>query len=81
METFGTLDDDARHLYEFTLTLLRNEKKESNIQVVLYNQALTPEMRRITDKAQGRWGEERKLLQLVNPIQPSVFCSKFAPTL
>merc|ERR1711951_186967 len=25
-------------------------------QVVQYNQALTPEMRRITDKAQGRWG-------------------------
>merc|ERR1712222_257897 len=31
-------------------------------QVALYNQALTPEMRRITDKARGRWGKE----QMVN---------------
>jgi len=28
-------------------------------QVAQYNQALTPEMRRITENAQGRWGKEQ----------------------
>ena len=52
--------NDKNWLFRWHCTChLRNEKKESNIQVALYNQALTPEMRRITDKAQGRWGKGR----------------------
>merc|ERR1712037_849775 len=45
-------------------------------QVALYNQALTPEMRRITDKAQGRWGKE----QLVNMSKVVNYSHKFSTT-
>merc|ERR1712212_627257 len=45
-------------------------------QVALYNQALTPEMRRITDKAQGRWGKE----QLVNMSKVVNYSHKFSNT-
>merc|ERR1712121_402703 len=45
-------------------------------QVVQYNQALTPEMRRITDKAQGRWGKE----QLVNMSKVVNYSHKFSNT-
>merc|ERR1719342_1131662 len=45
-------------------------------QVVQYNQALTPEMRRITDKAQGRWGKE----QLVNMSKTVHYSHKFSAT-
>merc|ERR1712168_1695382 len=45
-------------------------------QVALYNLALTPEMRRITDKAQGRWGKE----QLVNMSKVVNYSHKFSNT-
>merc|ERR1712168_310888 len=45
-------------------------------QVVQYNQALTPEMRRITDKAQGRWGKE----QLVSMSKTVHYSHKFSAT-
>merc|ERR1712168_1437022 len=45
-------------------------------QVVQYNQALTPEMRRITDKAQGRWGKE----QLVSMSKTVHYSHKFSNT-
>ena len=34
--------------------------------MALYNQALTPEMRRITDKARGRWGKDYDYLEVIN---------------
>ena len=40
-------------------------RKETNFQVALYNQALTPEMRRITDKARGRWGKDYDYLEVI----------------
>merc|ERR1712212_5652 len=45
-------------------------------QVALYNQALTPEMRRITDKARGRWGKE----QMVNMSKVVNYSHKFSST-
>merc|ERR1711971_923629 len=45
-------------------------------QVALYNQALTPEMRRITDKARGRWGKE----QMVNMSKVVNYSQKFSST-
>ena len=35
----------------------RSSSKIPIYQVAIYNQQLTPEMRRITDKARGRWGK------------------------
>merc|ERR1712192_332416 len=45
-------------------------------QVALYNQALTPEMRRITDKARGRWGKE----QMGNMSKVVNYSHKFSST-
>merc|ERR1712212_34928 len=45
-------------------------------QVVKYSQALTPEMRRITDKARGRWGKE----QMVNMSKVVNYSHKFSST-
>jgi len=45
-------------------------------QVAIYNQQLTPEMRRITDKARGRWGKE----QMVNTSKVVNYTHKFSKT-
>merc|ERR1711970_527868 len=45
-------------------------------QVVKYSQTLTPEMRRITDKARGRWGKE----QLVNMSKVLNFSLNYSAT-